>query len=178
MPLTFTPNGHNKFSQVCEAIADLANNGGGGASALTSVNASFTALAKAPGRATTLLPYPFLYPSYPTFTLADRAMGRNSDKFMRYTIPLILLIDPSNNDPGALMDEAQEYILPIYTLFLANRSLEGCVQNIIFNGVDPLTGGELQSEGIVGDLTLNNNRAFGLEIPMHIFQRQPIASQL
>lgn len=174
---TFTPTRTNTIGDIYQAIADLANNGGNGAPSLKSVDSAFQAFTRMPVAGGATLPFPFLFPMAPTFSLADRAMGSGSDKPLRYTVPILILVGESTNNFGPLMEQADLYILPFYTLYLANRSLEGTVQNILFNGPD-MTGGTLTSVGVMGDITFNAVRCFGLEIPMHIQQRQPMTNRL
>lgn len=171
MTLPFTPNDHNDLTDVFWAIADIANNGGNGASALTSVDSDFQAFDRMPGGTT--LPYPFMFPLLRQWTIEDRAMGADVTKPFKPVVSVLILVGRSSNDFGALSYEASRYVMPFYALFMANRSLRGTVQNIAF--YDPLEG--QREPGTQGDIALNAVTHYGLELPLYITQRQPMHSQ-
>lgn len=179
MTLSFTPNGHNELTEVYEAIVELAmtatNTAPAGypaAEALTNVDSDFKAFTKMPNASRAALPYPFMFPVLSEWSVQDRAMGAGTDKPFDYTISLMLLVGLSSNNFGPLTDEAEQYVIPITALLMANRSLMGTVQNIAFYA--PELG--FTRKGVMGDITLSSVTHFGLEVPIYIQQRKPIYS--
>lgn len=109
-------------------------------------------------------PLSFRFP--PTWKLQDRSMGSGAEKLLSQTIVVAFLVGLSSNEFGALTAEAEKYIRPFYDLYFANRSIGATVRNLTFG------------EGYMGDMTINNVKLFGLQLPVTVEQRIHMTSAL
>ena len=111
------------------------------------------------------LPYPFSMRMDPIAKVDWRRMNQGSENPLSYVIPVIVLVSRSSNDQGALIREAERYVLPMIGLYFANPYIKKTVRMLRMDDI------------IMGDLTINGVKHYGVQFPIIIEQSKvlPVA---
>lgn len=96
-------------------------------------------------------PFPFSARLPVSATWQDRRMAGATP--WQWHIPVAVLTGFSSDPQGVLADQAKEYIVPLVTVYMENRALQGTVRNLTFEG-----------GAIMGDIEINNIKYFGVQI--------------
>lgn len=100
------------------------------------------------------LPYPCSIRLAPEANPDWRRMGSGSDQPLQYSISILVLVGVSSNLPGALMEEASRYILPMFGLYKQNPTLGGTVRSFEMGAAEQ------------GDVTLYGEKHYGVRFPI------------